>query len=119
MSNWQQTENNQINRERERERDSDDDDDDDDDLPPFEEIFKPQATLALSNRGWKRKITSISVSNRARSPARKRNCDRASSLATNTEHCALCPKILGESDGRMFVLTLCGCVCNATQSRSV
>ncbi|PMD60268.1 uncharacterized protein K444DRAFT_629655 [Hyaloscypha bicolor E] len=100
-------------------RHTDSDDNGDNEFPPFEERLKPKTTSALSNQGRKR---NISVSNRARSPARKRHCDRASSLAaatppliiidltTNIELCALCPNVLRKGDGRMFVLRLCGCV---------
>ncbi|KAF8862737.1 hypothetical protein BDZ45DRAFT_182671 [Acephala macrosclerotiorum] len=103
--------------------------DDDVDLPPLEEVLKPKIASTLSNQGCKRKpasLTNLSDSDGGKS---KRHCDRASRLAaaspgksrplkiidltTNTEHCALCPNVLGKGHGikaRMFVFTSCGCV---------
>ncbi|KAF4617953.1 hypothetical protein G7Y89_g15029 [Cudoniella acicularis] len=88
---------------------------DDDDLPPLEEIFKPKTASALSNQGQKRKpaeLTNPLDSDGDKSPPRKRCCDQTSRLAaaspgttrplkiidltTDTEHCALCPNVLGE-----------------------
>ena len=103
--------------------------DDDIDLLPLEEILKPKIASTLSTQGYKRKpasLTNLSDSDGGRS---KRHCDRAPKLAvtcpgkswplkiidltTNTEHCALCPNILGNGYGikdRMFIFTSCSCV---------
>ncbi|KAL5316314.1 hypothetical protein ACEPPN_015359 [Leptodophora sp. 'Broadleaf-Isolate-01'] len=95
-----------------RHADSRDLSDDDVDLLPLEEVLKPKIASTLGNQGCKRKpagLTNLSDSDGGKP---KRHCDRASRLAaaspgksrplkiidltTNTEHCALCPNVLGE-----------------------
>ena len=111
--------------------------DDDVHLPPLEEVLKAMIASTLSKQGQKRKPASLTNSSDSEGDRSKRHCDRASRLAasspgesrplniidltTNTEHCALCPNVLGEGDGikdSMFVFTSCGCVRDPWQPRS-
>ncbi|KAH7418751.1 hypothetical protein BKA64DRAFT_701253 [Cadophora sp. MPI-SDFR-AT-0126] len=85
------------------------------DLPPLEVVLKSKIASTLSNQGCKRKSASLTNLSHSDRGVPKRQRDRASRLAatspgksqpleiidltTNTEHCALCPSVLGKERG--------------------